>query len=408
MQWMLKNGNSGSSIPEDLKPGPVVELTEEVSEEALLAGEKALRENNVGVVLVAGGQGSRLNYDGPKGCYSIGPLRDDRSLFYYHARKILAMETRYRCEIPLYVMTSAVNHEATRAYFEEKNYFALDPERVFFFKQGMWPTLDRYGMIIRDKPCHIFMAPDGHGGTIAALKNNGMFDDMRERGVETLFYFQVDNPLVEVASPVFIGQHLLAGADMSLKVCAKREATEGLGYICQDADGGSFITEYVNMTEEMMHAKLPDGEFKFKFGSVAIHVFSREFLESVDTMMPLNIARKKIPFFNGSEVVTPHSPNGFKFEKFIFDVMPMAKKVLSVEFAREKEFAPVKNAKGKDSKVTCQAAMIAKWGGWYNDIDVVVPDGTLLDLDPAGADCPAALKRWMAPGQKSLLGNTVI
>ena len=199
---------------------------------AVAAGEKELRAGHVGVLLVAGGQGSRLGYDGPKGAYSIGPVTG-ASLFFFHARKIVALARRYGARIPFYVMTSAVNHEATVAHFREQGFFGLNPDDVFFFRQGVWPGMTDDGKIILDAPGHVFMSPDGHGGLITALKVNGCFADMRRRGVRTLFFFQVDNPLVEVADPAFIGLHTLQKAEYSLKLCAKRDPYEGLGMVVQ-------------------------------------------------------------------------------------------------------------------------------------------------------------------------------
>ena len=168
--------------------------------EAVAVGEKELRAGRVAALLVAGGQGSRLGYDGPKGCYSIGPITG-APLFYFHARKILARTVRYGRTIPFYVMTSEANNEATVRCFEENDYFGLNPDDVFFFTQGMWPGMTKDGKIIMDAPGHVFMSPDGHGGLLAALKRSGALADMKRRGIRSVFFFQVDNPLVEVADP---------------------------------------------------------------------------------------------------------------------------------------------------------------------------------------------------------------
>ena len=352
---------------------------------AVAAGEKELAAGRVGVLLVAGGQGSRLGYDGPKGAYSIGPVTG-ASLFHFHARKILALSVRYKAAIPFYVMTSKANYDATVAHFEENDYFGLDPKNVVFFRQGMWPGMTADGKIILDAPGHVFMSPDGHGGMISALKANGCFKDMKARGVKTLFYFQVDNPMVEVADPAFIGLHTLEKSEYSLKLCAKRDPYEGLGMVVK-RDGHFDMIEYTEMTEEMNTRRTKTGDLYFKFGSPAIHVFDRAFLErEASKAMPLHLAHKKIATVDASgKTVKPSEPNGYKFEKFIFDALADAKGVSCLAFDRADEFSPVKNAEGKDSPATCRADLQAKWRRQLAKAGVQVPESLPLEVDPAYA-----------------------
>lgn len=390
-----------------IKPAPVVELgalaERDKAERLSVVGRDALSRGSVGVVLVAGGQGSRLGYDGPKGAYRVGPVAG-ASLFEIHARKILALERRYGAKIPFYIMTSQVNDASTRAFFAEHANFGLADDRVLFFTQGMWPALSEDGKLILDSPSHIFMSPDGHGGTITALRQTGMFDDMDRRGVETLFYFQVDNPLVDIADPTFIGVHLKDGADVSTKVCAKREPEEGLGVVAVKG-GRQMVVEYSELTPKQMHETLPDGNLKLRFGSVAIHVFAVAFLKQAAAALPLHMAHKKIPYLadNGS-VVSPEMSNGYKFEKFIFDVIPDAAVALNVEFDRAKEFSPVKNATGKDSPATCQRDMMLKYAGWLETAGIVVPcdaEGEprhKIEIDPCFALGPDELARKLGDG----------
>ena len=363
----------------------VHELKGAALKRAAAAGEKELAAGRVGVLLVAGGQGSRLGFDGPKGAYSIGPVTGS-SLFYFHARKILALSIRYKTPIPFYVMTSAANYAATVAHFEENDYFGLDPADVIFFKQGMWPGMTPDGKIILDAPGRIFMSPDGHGGMIAALKANGCFENMRKRGVTTLFYFQVDNPLVEIADPAFIGLHALEKSEYSLKLTAKRDPNEGLGMVVK-RDGHFDMIEYTEMTDEMNNRRRADGELYFKFGSPAIHVFDRGFLErEAAKAMPLHLAHKKIPFVDDSgKTAKPSEPNGYKFEKFIFDALADAKGVTCMAFDRRDEFSPVKNAEGKDSPATCRADLQAKWRHQLAQAGVDVADGVPVEIDPVYA-----------------------
>ena len=350
---------------------------------AVAAGERELAAGRVGVLLVAGGQGSRLGFEGPEGAGPIGPISNE-PLFYFHARKVLALSRRYGASIPFYIMTSMANYADTVAHFEEHGFYGLDKKDVIFFRQGMWPGMTEDGKIILDKPGHVFMSPDGHGGMLAALKANGCFEDMAKRGVKTLFYFQVDNPLVNVAEPAFVGLHVLERSEYSLKLCAKRNPREGLGMVVRRGRGFDMI-EYTEMTREMNYRKTADGDLYFKYGSPAIHVFDREFLErEAKKDMPLHLAHKKIATVNAAgRVVKPTAPNGYKFEKFIFDILPEAKRVALVAFDRRDEFAPVKNASGKDSPETCRAALRAKWRRQLEgEVHIAVPADMPLEIDP--------------------------
>ena len=363
----------------------VAELKGAALKKAVAVGERELAAGHVGVLLVAGGQGSRLGFDGPKGAYSIGPVTG-ASLFYFHARKVLAMSIRYATRIPFYVMTSAANYDATVQHFEENEYFGLNADDVVFFRQGMWPGMTADGKIILDAPGHVFMSPDGHGGMISALKANGCFADMKKRGVTTLFYFQVDNPMVEVADPAFIGLHTLEESDYSLKLCAKRDPNEGLGMVVK-RDGHFDMIEYTEMTDEMNNRRTKSGDLYFKFGSPAIHVFSRVFLERLAAKdMPLHLAHKKIATVDEKgNVVKATEPNGYKFEKFIFDALPEAKGVTCFAFDRHEEFSPVKNAEGKDSPATCKADLQAKWRRQLAKAGISVSESVAVELDPVYA-----------------------
>ncbi len=345
LQSKLKDAASAvESGKQEIEPAPVFDLSGEQKDAAVAAGEEAISSGKVGVLLVAGGQGSRLGFDGPKGSYLIGPV-SNCSLFEIHARKVLALEKKYGADVPFYIMTSEVNDGPTREFFQDNGYFGLDSGKVVFFKQGMWPALTADGKLILDHKGHVFMSPDGHGGILSAMKEKGVLDDMKKRGLETLFYFQVDNPLVEIADPAFIGLHRQQKADVSVKVCAKRDPGEGLGVVV--ARGGrQAVVEYTEMTEEQNNARTPDGELKFKYGSVAIHVFDLEFLlKEAEAGLPIHLAHKKVPYCDDAgNTVKPTEPNAYKFEKFIFDVIPDAERAVNVVFAREDEFSPVKNA----------------------------------------------------------------
>ncbi len=390
-QKALKTGADVSDSSKGKAPKVAVLKGKKLAE-AVAAGEKELKAGRVAALLVAGGQGSRLGYEGPKGCYSIGPITG-APLFYFHARKILARTIRYGKTIPFYVMTSEANNAATVKCFEENDYFGLNPKDVFFFTQGMWPGMTADGKIILDNPGHVFMSPDGHGGLLAALKRSGALADMKKRGIKSVFFFQVDNPLVEIAEPAFIGYHTLEKSDYSLKLCAKREPKEKVGMPMKFGDTYRMV-EYTEMTDEQCNRKDKNGKLYFLYGSPAIHVFDRAFLEKqANIPMPLHLAFKKIPCVDAKgTVVKPTEPNGYKFEKFIFDILPQAKKAAFLAFDQKDEFSPVKNAEGPDSPDSCKADMMAKWRRWMAEAGIQCNDKLPIEIDPVYAVDAADLK----------------
>ena len=376
----------GAEVPDSSKgkAPKVAVLKGKKLAEARAAGEVELSEGRVAALLVAGGQGSRLGYDGPKGCYEIGPITN-APLFYFHARKILARSIRYGAAIPFYVMTSEANNAATVQCFEENDYFGLNPDDVFFFTQGMWPGMDAEGKIILDRPGHVFMSPDGHGGLLAALKRSGALADMKKRGIRSVFFFQVDNPLVEIADPAFIGYHVMNGSEYSLKLCAKRDPFEKVGMPMKFGNVFKMVV-YTEMTDEQCNRRDKSGRLYFLYGSPAIHVFDRAFLErEAARPMPLHLAFKKIPTVVNGKIVKPTEPNGYKFEKFIFDALADAKGVSCLAFDRADEFSPVKNAEGADSPATCRADMQNKWRGWLKECGVTVDESVPIEIDPVYA-----------------------
>lgn len=400
-----KDSETAGENEAGMRPAPVVALEGASLENAVARGERELRAGRVAALVVAGGQGSRLGFDGPKGCYPVGPV-SRAPLFFFHARKILALKKRFGASVPFYVMTSETNDAATRAFFRENHFFGLDENDVFFFVQGMWPALSPDGKIILDRKDHVFFGPDGHGGTLAALKRSGALADMQARGIESVFYFQVDNPMVEIADPAFIGAHVAANSDFSVKVCAKRDPQEGLGVVVERG-GKTQVVEYTELTDEEKCARAPDGELLYKYGSVAIHVFSVPFLaREAEAGLPLHIAHKKVPFVDkAGNTVKPAAPNAYKFEKFIFDALRDARNPICIAFDRECEFSPVKNAEGADSPATCAADLSRKWARWLAaagcgiETDAQGYPLRRVEIDPAFAADAATLKAALAaPG----------
>ncbi len=264
-------------------------------------GAAVLAAGEVGVVLVAGGSGTRLGFDGPKGTYPIGPV-SAASLFQIHAEKIVALGRRYGQPLPLYVMTSPENHEATIRSFADNGNFGLDHVRLFV--QGQMPAVDREtGKVLLAQEGHVALSPDGHGGTLTALAAPGpggspsCLDEMRERGVRTLFYFQVDNPLVKIADPAFIGLHRQADAEVSFKVIEKLVPDEKVGVVVR-VDGRAQVIEYSDLPPELAERRSPEGNLELWAGSIAVHIFERAFIERIvgQLQLPFHRAIKKVPY----------------------------------------------------------------------------------------------------------------
>lgn len=343
-------------------------------------GEEALRRGEVAALVVAGGQGSRLGFEKPKGMFSVGPV-SNASLFQIHAEKVLALSRRYGKPVPFLVMTSPATHADTEAYFREHRFFGLPESDVHFFQQGTMPAVDRAsGRLLLEAPGRLFVSPNGHGGTLTALAETGLLGEMKGRGVRQVFYFQVDNPLVKVCDPAFLGQHLAAEAEVSSKVVAKEQPGEKVGILAV-IDGRCGIVEYSDLPPEMAAEREPNGTLRFRAGSPAIHLFSVNFLERITgrgTGLCYHVARKKVPHFDpvSEKPVDPAEENALKFELFIFDALPMADRWLAVETPRDEEFAPLKNATGPDSPEMVKQAISRLHTRWLQRAGVAVARGS--------------------------------
>jgi UDP-N-acetylglucosamine/UDP-N-acetylgalactosamine diphosphorylase len=354
------------------------------------------------VVVVAGGSGTRLGFDGPKGTYPIGPV-SAASLFQIHAEKLRALGRRYGKTPPFYIMTSPENHAATVRFFDEHGRFGL--EHVRFFVQGQMPAVDR-------ATGKVLLARKDHGGCLTALATPApgggpsCLDEMRDRGVRTLFYFQVDNPLMEIADPAFLGHHRQAGAEMSFKVIEKVQPDEKLGVVVLVA-GRPEVIEYSDLPADLAERRGPEGGLELWAGSIAIHVLERAFVERLvsDLKLPFHRALKKVAHVDESgQVVTPSEPNAVKFEQFIFDALPLAHTFALVETSRTKEFEPLKNATGPDSPASVRQRMSDLFGDWLERAGATVarrPDGSVpfgLEISPLFALDAAELKAQLEPG----------
>lgn len=347
------------------------------------AGVKHISEGRVAAFLVAGGQGSRLGYDGPKGKFPVGPV-SGKTLFHFHAEKIKASQDKYSTVIPFFIMTSRDNHLETEIFFRDQDYFGLDPFNVHFFTQNMIPSLDLKGKLILSEINRLFMNPDGHGGSLTALRTSGALEKMKQSGIETISYFQVDNPLVRIIDPLFIGFHVLENADISSKTLRKASAEEKTGVFVTFGSGKNGIVEYSDLTEEQSHMKDSGGDLLFSAANPAIHLFSCSFIESVTgedgPSLPYHTAKKKIPaVVNG----TPQEINGYKYEKFVFDALPLSSKNVILETSRDEEFAPVKNASGNDSIFSAHELMEKLFRNWLTMRGIRIPGSVkMIEISP--------------------------
>jgi UDP-N-acetylglucosamine/UDP-N-acetylgalactosamine diphosphorylase len=387
---------------------PAIRLPDPTAERQQAArqrGIEALRQGRVGAILVSGGQGSRLGFEQPKGMYPIGPL-SGKSLFELHAEKIAAAARRYDTRIPLCVMTSPATHDETVAFFAAHGNFGLPDDDVLMFRQGTMPAVDaRTHRVLLESPGRIALSPDGHGGMLAAITRHGTLEKMLRRGIRHLFYFQVDNPLVDVCGPELIGHHLLAESEMTTQVVAKRDPLERVGNVAM-IDGRMTVIEYSDLPDEAARLKNPDGSLKFWAGSIAVHVFDANFLRrwSASTnALPFHMAKKIVPHVDSSgEPVEPQSPNALKFERFIFDLMPLARNPLVVEVAPADGFAPLKNAPGakQDTPAWVQERMMNLHRRWLRQAGAEVADDVPVEISPLWALDAEEATAKIAPGTR--------
>jgi UDP-N-acetylglucosamine/UDP-N-acetylgalactosamine diphosphorylase len=367
-------------------------------------GEELLSAGNVGVILVAGGQGSRLGFEHPKGMYPIGPI-SGASLFQVLLEKIIARGRRHGVRIPLYLMTSPATHDETVTYLHEHKNFGLPADDVLVFCQGTMPAVDmKSGKLLLAEKGLLFTGPDGHGGMLAALAKSGGLADAKRRGIEQLFYCQIDNPLVSMCDPAFLGYHHLAKSEVSTQVVAKRSSRDKVGNVVV-IDDRMQVIEYSDLNhlpDDIVERKTPEGSPVFWAGSIAVHVFERSFLDRMASSadgLPFHIAKKAVPFVDiqGKEV-KPSEPNAIKFERFIFDLLPAARHGIVVEVDEQQVFAPLKNAATEktDTEQTVKAARMAVERGWLSAAGIDVGDNVTIEISPLFAQDTADVLRQAA------------
>jgi len=364
-------------------------------------GEKLISAGKVAAFVVAGGQGTRLGFDRPKGDLPIAPVKN-KTLFRIFAETIAAASNKYQATCPWYIMTSPLNHHQTIEIFRKNDYYGLEPNNVFIFQQGTLPNFSFDGKILLADKGQIAASPDGHGGSLKALYTGGAVDDMKKRGIEFISYWQVDNPLINIFDPLFIGLHALDRAEMSSKTVIKTGPYEKVGNFCI-ADGRLAVIEYSDLPADLAEKLNPVGQaipcgndsLAFQLGSIAIHIISTAFVEKLNAhgfSLLVHRAVKKIPYIDRKgNPIEPKKPNGIKLETFVFDALPLAENSIIIETIRSQEFAPTKNPAGIDSIETTRQMIIDRAADWLQAAGVQVPrkaDGSpncTLEIAPAFA-----------------------
>ena len=340
----------------EITPIEVMKLAqiEERRDEFVQAGLDAIRDGKIGAVMLAGGMGTRLGADVPKGTYNIG-LTKEVYIFQRQVENLLDVVHQAEAWIPLYVMTSDKNHEVTKAFFEEKKYFGYNPDYVTFFMQDMAPASDYNGRVYMEEKYKMSTSPNGNAGWFLSMIKWGVADQVKEAGIEWLNVFAVDNVLQRIADPCFLGATIVTGSASGAKVVKKNAPDERVGAICLE-DGRPSIVEYYDMTQELMEAVDEQGEPAYDYGVILNYLFRQKDLwEIAAGRLPLHIVEKKIPYLDEQgRHVKPEEPNGYKFEQLALDLVHEMDSCLPYEVVRNREFAPIKNETGIDSVETAR------------------------------------------------------
>ena len=365
----------GELSPPNVYPQSPTRDLESLYVEAAELGRQLIRDGKVAAFTVAGGQGTRLGFEGPKGAVTVSPVRE-KTLFQLFAEMIRTVRTRYEVDVPWYIMTNPANHEQTVGFLKEHDFFGIAESDVVLFSQEMLPTFDFQGRMLLENKHRLALAPDGHGGSLKALVQCGALADLRARGIEVVSYFQVDNPLVKPFDPLFIGLHAKTESEMSTKVASKTHDLERVGNVCVQ-NGSVVVIEYSNFPEELAHELSSDGSRRYDVGNLAIHLLDVSFLDRVIGQrfaLPYHRARKKVKCGDANgHVHEPAEANAEKLETFVFDALAFARNPLLLEVDRAEEFSPVKNKTGEDSLETAVRDQVRRAARWLEAAGVEVP-----------------------------------
>lgn len=372
-----------------LKPVEGITLKNSVLSAVKKSGLEMIKEETVGILVFAGGQGTRLGFNLPKGMYPICPV-SKRSFFEFYAEKIRTLSKLHNVTIPWYIMTSQATHSTIVSFFRKFDFFGLSEENIIFLQQGMAPAIDVHGRLMMDSKNHIVENPDGHGGAVKALGNDLILDDMEHRGIKYLFIYNVDNVLVKLCDPVFIGYHLHTHSDISCKSLIKRSADETLGALVSQS-GKIKIIEYSDMPSALAKKRTEEGKLDFGSGSINTYILSVNFLKKVISEgkpMPVHLVRKRISALDSSgNIHDPVQSNGFKLEMKIFDLLEYTKKISILQANRNEEFSPLKNKNGIESFNSVSHDMYRLYFNWLNDNGIYVPKSrvTAMEVTPSFA-----------------------
>jgi UDP-N-acetylglucosamine/UDP-N-acetylgalactosamine diphosphorylase len=362
-----------------------LERTDAAREAAHARGLEEVAAGRVAVVVVAGGQGTRLGHATPKALLPVGPL-SGKPLLQWHAEKVLHWSRAVRRPVPFVVLVSDATARTTEDFLRWHGWFGLDPTWVRLVRQRSLPAVDDDGRILLERRWRIALAPNGHGGVTTALRESRLLDLLADHGVRTLAYCQVDNPLVRTLDPMFVGMHVARGAQFSSKSVVRRNADEKVGVFGRRG-GRPCVIEYSELGREQASAADARGELVFGQGNIAAHCMDVEFVKrAAERGLPFHRARKKVPFVDAAgRTVEPASPNATKFESFVFDAIPWAERTLLLETRREDEFSPIKNSDGEDSPETARRDLVAVFRRWYERAGIA-PPGETLEVSPL--ECP--------------------
>ncbi len=372
------------TIPDDIEPAPYFPhvpadaAMRDKYRQARERGEKLLQAGKIAAFVVAGGQGSRLGWDGPKGTFPGTPVLR-KPLFQCFAEFLRQLGRRAGKPVPFYIMTSTANHAVTVDFWKAHRYFGMAADQVSFFPQDMLPAVGFDGRVLLETDHSLALSPNGHGGSLLALHKSGALADMISRGVEQISYFQVDNPIVRCVDPLFMGLHDLEKSDMSSKMLPKAEPKEKLGNLCV-VDGKYTIIEYSDLPDRFAEARLPDGSLKFLAGSIALHAIRVDFVQRLNTAgfaLPYHRAEKKVACIDPATglAIKPEKPNAVKMETFVFDALPLTQRSMVYQTDRLDEFAPIKQPSGVDSPESARQIMTQRNANWLAAAGISVPLG---------------------------------